>query len=235
MHNRHAAPKTPKHLAELEAHIAGAEDEQMLRHLAYFHERFVCQIASRIEAGNLWRMRTRACVDEDALALQNLLIDSHLVPGYETRMPMIEAHVGMASEVAFLSVPPSLHDGILAIDNRGKVDARRTASHTPTPGVPRVIGHLRACNHRLRGCAAGVDAGAAQVRFLDESYGPAVFGEGIAQRIAPLSRANHDGVVFFHVRTRSHSGATRHNSFTRTRGGKRPAGFCRSVRQSGCG
>ena len=33
----------------------------------------------------------------------------------------------------------------------------------------------------------------------------------------------------------SHSGAMRHSSFARTRGGKRPASFLRSISQSGCG
>ncbi len=59
---------------------------------------------------------------------------------------------------------------------------------------------LRGSDHCFRGRAAGVNAGAAEVRFLDESDGPAAFGEGVGKRIARLSGANDDGVVLFHVR-----------------------------------
>src|ERR1700730_17301237 len=95
MHDRHTAPETPKHLAEFQANVPGTENKQMFRHLADFHERFVCQIIDRIQARKLWRMGTRACIDKDPLTLQDLIIDLYLVRGQKMRVTTIEAQAGM--------------------------------------------------------------------------------------------------------------------------------------------
>src|SRR5712691_5213377 len=46
LHDRHAAPEPPEHLPELQAHIAGSDDQQMLRHLRQIHDRAIREIGN---------------------------------------------------------------------------------------------------------------------------------------------------------------------------------------------
>src|SRR5690242_1316850 len=145
-------------------------------------------------------MRACAGINEDPFALQYLSVELQFMRRQKAAVSTIETNARMAGEIAFLTVAPLLHDGFFSIHHGRKIHIYRTGAHSPTRRIPRVVGHLCGGNHGFGGCTAGVDAGAAQVRLLDESNGPAVLGKGIAERITSLSGANHDGIVFFHVK-----------------------------------
>jgi hypothetical protein len=200
VHDGHGAAEAAKHLAELEANVATAENQEMLRQFAQLHQGLVGQIADRIEAGKIRRIRACAGIDEDALALQDVFIDFNLVRRPKMCAAAIEAQAGMLDDIPLLIAAESQHDSILSVHHKGKVHFNAAGADAPTRSVPRVMRDLRGSDHRFRGRAAGVNAGAAEVRFLDESNGPAAFSEGIGKRIARLSGADDDGVVLFHVR-----------------------------------
>src|ERR1700681_1326433 len=116
------------------------------------------------------------------------------------RAAAIEVHARMIDDIPFMVATELLHNGILAIHHEGKIHFDAAGVHAPTRSVPSVMRDLRGGDHCFCGCAAGVNAGAAEVRFLNESDGPAAFGEGIGKRIARLTGADDDGVVLFHAR-----------------------------------
>ncbi len=118
MHDRHAAAEAPKHLAELEANVAAAENQEMLRKFAQLHQGFVGQIADRIEAGKIWRIRACARIDEDALALQDVIIDFNLVRRPKMCAAAIEVHAGMLDDIPLLVAAESLHNSILAVHHK---------------------------------------------------------------------------------------------------------------------
>src|SRR5438309_9510760 len=101
----------------------------------------------------------------------------------------------MPGYVALLVSAESLHNCILAIYHKREIHFYAACSHSPLRSIPGKVRHLSRGDHRFCGCTAGVDTGTGQVRLLDESYGPAMFREGIGNRITPLSGANNDGVA----------------------------------------
>src|SRR5947209_20287594 len=165
---------------------------------------FIRKRTNDFDAGNLWSMRTRACVDKDFVALQKLAIDSHLVSGFEARVSAKKAHAGMPGQAAFLTAAPLLHNRILPVHNLGKIDSDRAALYAPARAIPGVIGYLCRGDHCLRGCTAGVYTGAAQVCLLDERDAPAPFGQPIAKRISALAGPDYDRVEFIQLRTSRH-------------------------------
>ncbi len=71
--------------------------------------------------------------------------------------------------------------------------------HAIVGRAAREIGDPSAIEHRLGRRAAIVDAGAADIRALDERGLPAGAGTGFRQRIASLTGADNDGVVVIHL------------------------------------
>ena len=63
--DRNAAAEAPVHLAELEADVAAADEQEMLRHEVDVHHRDVGEVGHLIEAGHLGHQRPAADVDED--------------------------------------------------------------------------------------------------------------------------------------------------------------------------
>jgi hypothetical protein len=72
-----------------------------------------------------------------------------------------------AIHLVLLAGAEPLHDLVFQGNDPGQIDAHFRRSNPPTGGVAGVVGHLGAHDHRLRRCAARVDAGAAQMFFLD--------------------------------------------------------------------
>src|ERR1700732_966582 len=98
----------------------------------------------------------------------------------------------MIGDIPFMVATESLHNGILAVHHKGKVDFDAAGVHAPTRSFPRVMRDLRGSDHCFCGCAAGVNAGAAEVRFLNESDSPAAFGESVGKRVARLAGADDE-------------------------------------------
>ena len=84
--DRHFSAKSPIHLRELEADVAPADDDQMLRYLIERQDGGVRQERHVADARHLGHQRAASDVDEDARRRQLLLIDANDIPGFESSM-----------------------------------------------------------------------------------------------------------------------------------------------------
>src|SRR5215471_7516581 len=85
---------------------------------------------------------------------------------------------------------------VLLRNNLSQIDDYPSGIDSPPRSASRIMRHLRAMHHGLRRRAAHVYAGSSQIPFLDQRYGPAQIRQAKRQRIAPLARADNDGVIF---------------------------------------
>src|SRR3989442_9673305 len=114
----------------------------------------------------------------------------------EARLPAVQTQVRALIDLVLLPGAEALHDLILAGYNRGQIDADILCPNAPPWGVAPVMGHLSGSNHRLRWGAARIDAGAAQVFFLDQGHGPSVIGQLLRERVSGLARPDDNRIVF---------------------------------------
>src|SRR6266403_3974426 len=114
----------------------------------------------------------------------------------KTGMAAVETEVGALVDLLLLTPAKAENHFVLLGNNFRKISADIRCVDTPAPGVSRIVSDLRAVDHRLSGCAANIDARAAQMLFLDERDGPSQVGEPISKRIAGLAGADDDGIVF---------------------------------------
>lgn len=87
------------------------------------------------------------------------------------------------------------------------IDAHRTVEHHAVlAGPPRQVRRISTGNQRLRRCAAGVDAGAAEQLALDHRHGHARAGQTPGQRRDCLTRADDDRIErVTHARPLAHA------------------------------
>src|ERR1700720_2414799 len=91
----------------------------------------------------------------------------------------------------------ALDHSLFAGADFGHVDLDVSALHSVIGGATRQIGNSRAIEHCLRRCAANVYARAADMLAFDDCGSPSGFAESLCQRIARLTRTNHDCVESF--------------------------------------
>ena len=87
--DRDLAAKAPEHLAKLQADVTTAQHEQVFRHFAQLHDAGVGQVIDRLEARQVGDVRARSGVDEDSLALEQLIAHSKLVRTNKPRPPAV--------------------------------------------------------------------------------------------------------------------------------------------------
>src|SRR3984957_10597148 len=172
MNNCDAASEAAKHLPEFKPDIAATEDNQVSGNFLKLHQRLVREVADRVAPGDARRSGTRSRIDENLIALENLVSHLHLFRREKTRYASIEAQLRMLIDAALLAIAETLHPRVLASHNRGKIHAYAACIDAPFFTHPRVVRHLGGSDHRLSGRAACVDAGAAEIRFFYESDGP---------------------------------------------------------------
>ena len=196
MNDRDPAAKATEHLSELEADVAAAEDDQMFGNCLKLHDGFVREVADAIDPREARRIGTSAGVNKNLIAFDRFGADLYLVRRQEPSDAAVQADFRMIVDSVLLAVAKMLNHGILARDNRGKIDCHAGGVDAPLLRVARVMRHLCRSDHRLRGRAAGVDACAAEMGSLDQSNGQAALGDRGRKRISRLPGADDDGVVF---------------------------------------
>src|SRR5204862_6560795 len=89
----------------------------------------------------------------------------------ESGVVTMEAKVGAVVDLVLLATAKTEDHFVFLRDNFEQIDADIRRVDTPTHGVSRIVSDLRAVDHCVGGRAAGVDAGATQMLFLDERDG----------------------------------------------------------------
>src|SRR5579862_1754675 len=123
MDDRDAAAKAAEHLSEFKPDIAGPEDDQVFGNFLQFHQRLIREVADRVDPGDARRSGPRARIDENSIALENVISHLHLLGREETRHVPVEPQLGMLLDAALLAIAEMLHHCILARHNRRKVHA----------------------------------------------------------------------------------------------------------------
>ena len=161
--------EAPKHLPELAADVAAAQDQEMTRQLLEVHRPAVVEPRHLGETGDRRRRRPRAGVDDHGVGAVTLAGHLDLVCADEARAPLDHAQpITRFGETVVDALAPGPHDGVLAGDDRGEVDAHLAGVDAE---ARRGAGHVRgarAGDHRLGWGAAVVRARAAKERALDQ-------------------------------------------------------------------
>src|SRR6266436_1259632 len=114
----------------------------------------------------------------------------------KTRVSAMKSKVGALIDLLLLSAAKAENDFIFLSNNLRKINTYVRCVNTPARGVSRVISNLRAMDHRLGRRATDVDACAAKILFLNERHGPTKVRKVIGERVAGLTRADDDCIVF---------------------------------------
>jgi hypothetical protein len=127
-----------------------------------------------------------ASVNENSLALQQMLCHFDLVGARESGLSVIETQVRTPIDLCLLAVTKAPDDLIFLEDNPGQVYADLSRLNAPSCGVAYIVGHLSSMDHGFRRRTPGVDAGTAQVAFLNQGYGPTEVSQLMGERIPRL-------------------------------------------------
>src|SRR5208282_5093828 len=195
VNNRDAAAEPAKHLAKLQPDVAATQDEQMLGYFGKFHDAGVGEVFNRLQAWKAGNVRPRSRIDEDALALQQLVSHFDLPGAGESGMPAVKVQALPGIDPALLPGAKAFHNLVLAGHDRRQIDAHIASLDAPARGMARVVSNLGAGHHGLGGSATGVDASATQLRLLHQGYRPAEIGQPVRERTTSLPRTDDDGVV----------------------------------------
>ncbi len=207
VNDRDAAAKPAEHLAEFEADVSAAEDQQMLGNFLQFHHGDIGEIRNRVNPSERGDARTRPGIDENFLAFESLAVDLDLMGAGKARVPTDEADVLVPRDAFFDGVAEVLNDFVFFGDDGGKIDRNFTGANAPARSIARVVSDLSRSNHCFSGRAAGVDAGAADFGAFDERDFPAQVGERVAERFRGLTRTNGNRVEFHPApRNNAHNG-----------------------------
>src|ERR1700739_3791991 len=91
---------------------------------------------------------------------------------YESSTSVMEMQVRVFVDPLLRSATEGRDHIVLLRHDRPEVGRHIFRAYSPAGGVSRVMRHLRPVNHCFRGCTSSVDAGAAQIPFLDEGHLP---------------------------------------------------------------
>ncbi len=194
--DRDLVAEPPVHLAELQADVAAANHDEMLRQEVHLHHAGVGQVR-HVAKRHVGDEGAGADVDEDALRLERLVTHRNRVGAGEARMPLVDGCVLECLEGSFETLARLAGDGVLPGLDPGHVQRHLTAEgDAVVDGAPSHVGGAGAGDQRLRRDAAGVYAGAAELVPLDDGGLPAGGREAMRQGWAGLAGADDQGVVF---------------------------------------
>jgi hypothetical protein len=194
--NGDAAAVAAKHLPKFQADVATSENQQMVRQSRELHDGFVGEIRDGIQAGYRRNVWAAAGVDENLFAFEQIIANLELVRANKTGVAAMETKAGALVDLLLLAAAKAENDFVFLSNNLGEIHANVRSVDTPPRGVSRVVSDLRAMDHRFGGRATNVDARATQVLFLDKRYIPSQIGEPMSERVASLTGADDDRVVF---------------------------------------
>ena len=197
--DRYPAAKAAIHLAEFEADIAAADNDQMVRQKIDIHHRRIRQVGRFVYAGHWRHHRPAADINKDPSGMQPLAGDFHCLRRREPGVAAVERDVGGVFEGRGKPVSRRRHNRIHARFHPPHVDADVTPDHhTILRGAPRDPGGIGARYQGLGRGAAGIDASAADEMALNDSHlhpGP---GKAERQRWSGLAGADDDRVEVGH-------------------------------------
>ena len=137
LHDRHLAAEAAEHLAELQADVAAAQHEQVLRHRVQLHDRGRVQRRHAVEPRQRRRGGPRAGVDEDQLGGQSArraVVQPHLerLRAGEARLAADQVDAAASSSMPPLAAAAeALHDVALALAH--PAPCRRSSGRSRTP------------------------------------------------------------------------------------------------------
>ena len=137
------------------------------------HDRLVRQWAHSVETGHGRKIRPRADVNEDSLAVQDVGVHLNSARSDKTGVATIKMEIRALLDSALKTGAKAQNDGILARDDGGQIYRDVVCFHTPARSVASVMRDLRRRDHGFCGRAAGVYAGSAQMGLFDHGHGPA--------------------------------------------------------------
>src|SRR5882672_2849998 len=123
MQNGDATAEPAKHLAEFEADVATAEDQEMFGNGGEPHDGFVGEIGNGFETENQWDTRTATGVDENPFAFEGILADLELMRRDKTRVAAIKAKFGALVYLFLLAATEAQDHLVFLSDDFGEIDA----------------------------------------------------------------------------------------------------------------
>src|SRR6266850_1494663 len=137
MQNGDAAAEPAKHLAEFEADVATAEDQEMFGNGGEPHDGFVGEIGNGFETENQWDTRTATGVDENPFAFEGILADLELMRRDKTRVAAIKAKFGALVYLFLLAATEAQDHLVFLSDDFGEIDADVGSVDAPACGISR--------------------------------------------------------------------------------------------------
>ncbi len=116
--------------------------------------------------------------------------------GDEACLTTIQTKVGALVDLPLQVAAKTENDFVFLSDDFGEIDADIRGVDSPASCVSGVVSDLRAMDHRFSRRTTDIDASAAEILFFDERHGPAEIRQTIPERIAGLTRADNDSVIF---------------------------------------
>src|ERR1035438_885239 len=169
----HATTEAAKHLPKLQADVAAAKNQQMLRHGVQLHDGSAVEKGHGLQAVERRHGRTRTCVDEDLVGGENSLPavfqpDEQRFGAGETGLAEDQLHIGGLLNACLAGIAETLYDIALALPHAFHVDADVAGVNAIIRASPRQISDAGAGDHRLGGSASYVDASTADILALDD-------------------------------------------------------------------
>jgi hypothetical protein len=168
----------------------------MARKFSELKEGGVGEVGNVFETGEIGSGGTAADIDEDLIGSKGLACDLHFVRGEKFCLAVDDGAAFGVGEHLAKAVAGVLHDlvgaGLDLGEGNGDVTVYVDAEFCGFAGA---MGYLRAGDQGLGGCAARVDAGAAEDVALDERDGLTGGGEADSEEWACLAGADDEGVV----------------------------------------
>src|SRR6266849_9472886 len=91
--DRHLTAKAAKHLAELEADVAAADDDEVLRQVIHLHYRAVGEVRHLPHPRHFRNHRASAHIDENAIRRDSLTADAYFPQRLEARVAQVNSAV----------------------------------------------------------------------------------------------------------------------------------------------
>ena len=193
----HLTAQAPIHLPELQADVASADDDQVLREEVHLHHGGIGQVGHALEAGHGRDECSRPHVDEDFVRLQPFRTYTERVGTFEARVALVHHAVLHVLEPAFHTLVGPRHHTVFARFDLLHVHGDGATDHHAKVGTP--PGHVRSAgagHQGLRGNAAGIDTGAAKEFALDDGHLHPRSGQPRCQGWPGLPRTNDYRFIF---------------------------------------
>jgi hypothetical protein len=174
LEDRHAAAETPEELAEFEADVPAANDQEMLRDYVQLHDRSTVEKRDILETGERGYGGTATGIDKKSVGSERALgavLQANLDrarPG-EAGFSKEEIKSGSLFDARLAAVAEARYDVPLALADTVHVNRDTAGVDTVLGASARQISYAAARNHCFSGSATLVDACAADVYAFNQS------------------------------------------------------------------